>query len=65
MSMFDTVRRLQSDNKRLRAENIKLRELVKEAHLCMVNEGCCEDCYATHGGCPIEMDMRELGIEVD
>lgn len=49
----------------LQAENAKLRELVKEAHLCMVNEGCCEDCYATCGECPIEMDMRELGIEVD
>lgn len=48
----------------LKSENAKLRELVKEAHLCMVNEGCCEDCYATHGECPIEMDMRELGIEV-
>ena len=47
------------------AENAKLRKLVKEAHLCMVNEGCCEDCYATYGECPIEMDMRELGIEVD
>ena len=49
--------------KRLYEENDKLRELVKEAHLCMVNEGCCEDCYATYGECPIEMGMRELGIE--
>ncbi|MBR2684052.1 MAG: hypothetical protein IKE22_12395 [Atopobiaceae bacterium] len=51
--------------KRLYEENDKLRELVKEAHLCMVNEGCCEDCYTTCGNCPIESDMRELGIEVD
>lgn len=48
---------------KLEAENAKLRKLVKEAHLCMVNEGCCEDCYATYGECPIEMGMRELGIE--
>lgn len=48
----------------LEAENAKLRELVKEAHLCMVNEGSCEDCYVTSGECPIESDMRELGIEV-
>lgn len=48
----------------LQAENAKLRELAKEAHLCMVNEGSCEDCYVTSGECPIERDMREMGIEV-
>lgn len=61
--MFDVVRRLQSDNKRLRAENAKLRELFNETliRLAAANE-------AAGGGF---MDARycELlesrGIEVD
>lgn len=49
----------------IRAENVKLRKLVRDAHDCKTNGGCCEDCYADEGECPIERRMRELGIEVD
>lgn len=47
------------------AENAKLRELVREAHSCKTNEGCCEDCYREEGCCPVERRIQELGVEVD
>lgn len=47
------------------AENTKLRELVRKAHACKTDEGCCEDCYQDEGCCPIEREMQKLGIEVD
>jgi hypothetical protein len=50
--------------RKLMAENAKLRELVADAHACKENDGCCEDCYADEGDCPIELRMRDLGIEV-
>lgn len=49
---------------RISQENAKLRKLVADAHACKENDGCCEDCYADEGDCPIEQRMRELGIEV-
>lgn len=52
------------ENERLQIENAKLRELAVDAHACKENDGCCEDCYADEGDCPIELRMRELGIEV-
>ena len=47
----------------LKQENAKLRELVREAHSCKTNDGCCEDCYCDGGCCPVEQRMQELGIE--
>ena len=49
----------------LESENAKLRKLVRKAHACKTDEGCCEDCYQDEGCCPIERDMQELGIEVE
>lgn len=49
----------------LRAENAKLRELARRAHGCKTDDGCCEDCWGDCGECPIEAEMRALGIEVD
>ena len=59
------LERCNADLDRLEAENDRLRELVADAHACKENDGCCEDCYADEGDCPIEQRMRELGIEVD
>lgn len=42
----------------------ELRDLCKRAHACKVNDGNCEDCYVDEGECPIERDMRKLGVEV-
>jgi hypothetical protein len=65
----ESVKRLmtQRDERlaRAEAENAKLRKLVTDAHACKENDGCCEDCYADEGDCPIELRMRELGVEVD
>lgn len=55
--------RLCDENERLKAKNAKLRKLVQRALNCKTNEGCCEDCWSEYGECPIEMEMRELGIE--
>ena len=54
-----------NERDQLKTENDKLRKLVTDAHACKENDGCCEDCYADEGDCPIELRMRELGIEVD
>ena len=48
----------------LEAENDKLHELVRKAHACKTDKGCCEDCHEDEGCCPIESDMLKLGIEV-
>lgn len=45
-------------------EVIKLRKLARDAHACKVNDGCCEDCYADEGECPIERRMKELGASL-
>ena len=63
--LCDMVAQRESDLEDARAENSKLRELVADAHACKENDGCCEDCYADEGDCPIELRMRELGVEVD
>lgn len=49
----------------LDVENAKLRELVRVAHGCKTDDGCCEDCWGDYGECPVEADMKELRIEVD
>jgi len=46
------------------ARLLEMQQLVIDAHKCKVNDGCCEDCYADTGECPVEHRMRELGIEV-
>jgi hypothetical protein len=51
-------------DERLKEENAKLRELARRAHGCKTDDGCCEDCWGDYGECPIEAEMRELGIEV-
>lgn len=48
----------------LRTKNTKLCELARRAHGCKTDDGCCEDCWGDYGECPIEAEMRELGIEV-
>jgi len=63
--MSSYVERTLAAFERLEEENAKLRELVADAHACKENDGCCEDCYADEGDCPIEQRMRELGVEVD
>jgi hypothetical protein len=57
--------RIDAEHERCKEESAKLRELVADAHACKENDGCCEDCYANEGDCPIEQRMRELGVEVD
>lgn len=42
----------------------KLRKLARDAHACMTNGGDCESCFEIHEECPIELEMRGLGIEV-
>lgn len=65
--MYYDVKYLSSIAKKVEAivaENDKLRELVRVAHECKTDDGCCEDCWGDYGECPIEAEMKELGIEV-
>ena len=48
----------------LRAENAKLRELVRAAWRCIHTGASCSDCRLIAGGCTLQTAMRELGIEV-
>ena len=64
MSDFITNGELRIEAERLCDENDQLRELVRKAHACKTDEGCCEDCYQDEGCCPIERDMHKLGIGV-
>ena len=41
----------------------QLRGLARQAHECKTDGGSCEDCYQDEGCCPIERDMRGLGLE--
>lgn len=54
-----------TERDRLKKENAKLRELVRVAHGCKTDDGCCEDCWGDYGECPVETEMKELGIEVE
>ena len=70
---------LGAENKRLKAENAKLRgardvwqendaklrELVRAAWRCIHTGASCSDCRLIAGGCTLQTAMRELGIEVD
>ena len=47
---------------RLKAENAKLRELVKEMRVCLEDE--CKRCHEWGDICDLEQCMRELGVEV-
>lgn len=44
-------------------ENAKLRELVKEMHVCLEDE--CKRCHEWGDACDLEHQMRDLGVEVD
>ena len=57
---FGNMNALQSGNERLRAENAKLRELVRDMYAVMVEDAA--NCDVTY---PEQFDdrMRELGIE--
>ena len=48
----------------LKAENTKLRELVRAAWRCIHTGASCSDCRLIAGGCTLQSAMRELGIEV-
>lgn len=50
---------------KIERENERLWELVRMAHACKTNDGCCEDCWGDYGECPVETEMKELGIEVE
>ncbi len=65
MSDFITNGELRAEAERLCDENGELRELVRNAHACKTDEGCCEDCYQDEGCCPIERRMGELGIATE
>lgn len=47
-----------------RAENAKLRELVKVAWRCIHTRIGCSNCRTIAGGCTLQTAMRELGVEV-
>lgn len=49
---------------RLKAENAKLRELVRAAWQCIHTGASCSDCRLITGGCTLQSAMRELGVEV-
>ena len=47
-----------------KAENAKLRELVKHLREC-TRHNVCAACEYADDACDFDCDMRELGIEVD
>ena len=47
----------------IKAENDKLRELVKEMRVCLEDE--CKRCHEWGDACDLEHQLRELGVEVD
>ena len=70
MSEYE-VHVLKTENKRLqivcdslKAENEKLRELLKAAYRCTNAGPSCLECRMVAGGCTLLSAMRELGIEV-
>ena len=64
MTNAEKVDFLMSRNRELRAENEKLRELVKSAWKCVHTGISCFDCRLIAGGCTLQSAMRELGVEV-
>lgn len=56
---------LECKNRKLRDCNYELMDLVDEAHGCKLNDGCCEDCYADEGECPIERRLSEIRDKVN
>ena len=56
---------LHADLEKYRAENAKLRELVRAAWRCIHTGASCSDCRLIAGGCTLQTAMCELGIEVD
>ena len=52
-----------ADAQKYKAENAKLRELVKSARNC-ISYGDCESCHYVFGGCTLDSAMHKLGIEV-
>lgn len=48
----------------LKAENEKLRELVRNLYACINNRDC-DYCEYVDEACEFERNMRELGVEVD
>ena len=50
---------------RIRAENAKLRELLRAAYSCTNAGPSCLECRVVAGGCTLLSAMRELGVEVD
>lgn len=61
---FGNMNALRSDNERLKAENAKLRELVRYMHRCYVR-GHDWGPYGAPEKEWVEEQMRELGIEVE
>ena len=57
----DGVRELQ----RLKAENDKLRGLLRVAYNCTKAVRSCLECRIVAGGCTLLSAMRELGVEVE
>ena len=61
--------RLVGENESLKAENAKLRELVRDMCICMCNitdaDYTCKDCLLSNDtrNCDFERRMEELGIE--
>jgi len=55
---------LHADLEKYRAENAKLRELLKAAYRCTNAGPSCLECRMVAGGCTLFSAMRELGVEV-
>jgi predicted molibdopterin-dependent oxidoreductase YjgC len=53
------------DGKSVRAENAKLRELLRAAWKCVHAGLSCSDCRLIAGGCTLQTAMDELGVEVE
>ena len=52
------------DGKAVRAENAKLRELVRHLREC-TRHNVCAACEYADDACDFDYDLRKLGIEVD
>lgn len=65
MTTAEKVDFLMSRNRELRAENDRLRELVRAAWRCIHTGASCSDCRLIAGGCTLQTAMRELGVEVE
>ena len=53
-----------SENHQLKAENVKLRNLIELMRSCPGDKGECDECRRLNDGCEVERLSRELGIEV-